>query len=170
MPRFVSRFALPFALCLAAAPAFADQMPRTDDPAITCANLFNWSVRHAEDLPPGRLQRVHELLSTIADPQVYSVPSQTECASVLQILVQEGFDISDLGLRPVLGITPACDSVLPFVQDRLGAVEEPARGRLRGLMGVMGLPEKGSSNDLLACSVLHGELDRQNLFEVMQEF
>jgi len=178
MPRLTH--AICFALCTTLALPAAAQSGKPqansvqpaaplDDPAVTCANLFNWGARNADALPEPRQNRFYELLSSIADPQVYATPSPTDCASVLQIMAQEGFDISDLGLHAVTGVAAQCDEVLPFIQQRYLALEPDDRSRIRNMMDFMNVPLYGRSDDLLACAILHGTLDRLNLFEVMQE-
>jgi hypothetical protein len=160
-----------FALLLPVS-AFAqtDKPDGAGDPALTCAMLFNWVARTADGLPADRQDRLETLLTQIADMRNFSPPSQTDCASVLQILVQEGFDISDMGLREVAGVAPHCASVLPFTQQRYLALDHVQRGNLLVMMDGINLPIYGRSDDLVACALLHGVLDQQNLFEVMQEF
>ena len=169
---------LVLALCLVlagvlAGPAFAQSKPRqpTAGQPLVCARLFNWVVRFAPDLSSDRRDLLRRHLEAImADPRHYAPPSETDCASVLQIMAQEGFDLSDLGLRSFGGVDPVCDSVVPFTRQRIGALTPGQAAEIRRSMRDVNLPMAGPwPQDPLACAILHGELERLDAFATMQE-
>ena len=142
---------------------------RVDGPeALTCASLFNWIERHRPTLSEQQTQRLDTMIGAITRPGRYTVPAPDNCAAVIQSMAQEGFDIGDLGPRRNLGVAPECDTLVPFVQSRIGRLDSSQQLILRRVMARVHMPQQGETHDMMACFIVHGALERYDLIDQMR--
>ncbi|MCW1933456.1 hypothetical protein [Pararhodobacter zhoushanensis] len=142
---------------------------RVDGPeALTCAALFNWIERRGPELTVQQANRLAEMLSTITTPGVYAVPPPADCDQVMLRMAREGFSVGDMTLLPVAGVSADCATLVPLVQSRLPGLEPEQQLNLRRVMARVHMPQQGATNDVMACAIVHGALERLNLIDQMR--